>query len=331
MKYSSYAPAVFEKFIESPTEEITPGISMIHAPEIWKDSHYGKGIVIAVIDSGCDKLHPDLQDQIIAGKNFTDVGTIEDYSDDHGHGTHVSGTIAAKKNGTGVVGVAPDAKLLILKVLRVDPNPENPNNPQARGKTEWVIDAIKYATSWKGPNQERVRIINMSLQTQEFDHEEDIEYHDAIKKAVENDILVVACAGNFGAPESGGDCDSKYDEISYPAIYPEVISVGAIAIDHTFPCFTDTNTQIDLVAPGQWIESTMPKNQNGLMYGLMHGTSMAAPHVSGALALLINKCEKDFERPFTESEIYAQLIKRTISMGKSKKLEGNGLINLMIN
>ena len=68
LKYSCFAPAVFEKFIESPTEEITPGISMIHAPEIWKDSHYGKGIVIAVIDSGCDKLHPDLQDQIIDGK-----------------------------------------------------------------------------------------------------------------------------------------------------------------------------------------------------------------------------------------------------------------------
>ena len=87
----------------------------------------------------------------------------------------------AKRNGTGVVGVAPEAKLLILKVLRAESNPENPNKPQAVGYTEWVIDAIKYATSWKGPNQERVRIINMSLQTQEIDHEEDIEYHDAIK------------------------------------------------------------------------------------------------------------------------------------------------------
>lgn len=326
MKYSNFAPVIFEMFTERTTEEIPPGIAMIHAPEIWEQAQFGKGIVIAVLDSGCDEFHPDLQGQIIDGKNFTDVGDEENYSDDHGHGTHVSGTIAAKKNDFGVVGVAPEAKLLILKVLRKETNPSNPNNPQAIGKNEWIIEAIKYATSWKGPNNERVRIMNLSIQAREIDEYEDKKYQEAIKNAVANDILIVACAGNFGDTVDGGDCGPDKDEISYPAIYPEVISVGALAIDHTFPCFTDTNPQIDLVAPGKSIESTMPNSQ----YGIMRGTSMATPHVSGALALLINKCENDFGRPLTESEIYAQLIKRTVSLGKNKKLEGNGLINLMI-
>ncbi|MEH7429809.1 S8 family peptidase [Priestia megaterium] len=316
-KFESISADSIETLIN---QEVPPGVSMIHAPEIWKQGGYGKGIVIAVLDSGCDVNHPDLQGQIVGGRNFTDTGSRDEYFDDHGHGTHVAGTIAAKRNEKGVVGVAPEAKLLILRVLKKDP--DNPD--YTKGNTDWSVAAIDYAISWRGPNQERVRIINMSIEGREGDDA----YHEAMKKAVKNDILVVACAGNFGDKKEGGDCSAEQDELSYPAIYPEVISVGAIALDKTFPCFTDTNSQIDLVAPGKGIYSTLPMSNGG--YGISDGTSMAAPHVTGALALLINKCEKEFDRPLTENEIYAQLIKRTVSLGKNKKLEGNGLIDLTI-
>lgn len=297
-------------------QEIQPGINMINAPEIWEESQYGKGIVIAVLDSGCDIEHSDLKGQIIDGKNFTDIGNVDDYLDDHGHGTHVAGIIAAKRNGKGVVGVAPEAKLLILKVLM-----KNPQNPaEAIGDTDWIANAIDYAITWRGPNQERVRVISMSI----VGRKGDFSFHEAIKKAVDNDILVVACAGNYGDRDEGGDCSTEHDEYSYPGFYQEVISVGAIALDKTFPCFTVTNSQVDLVAPGKDINSTLPNNN----YGMATGTSMAVPHVSGAIALLINKCEKDFGRSLNANEIYAQLIKQTITLGKSKKIEGNGLIDL---
>lgn len=315
------APFKFDDSVENikttivTEQEIPDGINLIKAPEIWEESQYGKGIIIAVLDSGCDVNHTDLKGQIIDGKNFTDVGNPEDYSDDHGHGTHVAGTIAAKRNGIGVVGVAPEAKLLILKVLKNDTSTN-----EAIGNTDWIATAIDFAITWRGPNQERVRVISMSI----VGRLGDFSFHEAIKKAVDNGISVVACAGNYGDYTDGGDCGVKQDEYSYPGFYQEVISVGAIALDKTFPCFTVTNSQVDLVAPGVYIKSTAPGDD----YKFGTGTSMAVPHVSGAIALLINKCEKEFGRSLTESEIYAQLIKHTITLGQSKKLEGNGLLVL---
>ena len=98
--------------------EIPQGVSMIHAPEAWEDNA-GEDVVIAVIDSGVDVSHPDLKDAIIDGFNFTTDDSAA-YQDENGHGTHVAGTIAAQQNNRGVVGVAPKAKLLVLKVLDKD-------------------------------------------------------------------------------------------------------------------------------------------------------------------------------------------------------------------
>ncbi|MCP3781570.1 serine protease [Paenibacillus polymyxa] len=299
-----------------------PGVKLINTPKIWEIGEYGKGIIIAVLDSGCDWRHPDLNGQVIAGKNFTDIGSPDDYLDEHGHGTHVAGTIAAKLDGKGVVGVAPEAKLLILKVLRIDQ--DNPQN--AIGNTDWQVAAIDYAISWRGPNQEKVRVISMSIIGEEGDEA----YHEAIKRAIDNDIPVVTCAGNNGDVDEGGDCSPENDEISYPGIYPEVISVGAVKLDKSFPCYSATNSQVDIVAPGgdenAPIYSTTPNGG----YGMGWKTSMAVPHVSGALALLINTIERELGRRLTEREIYAQLIKHTVSLGESKKREGNGLLDLSI-
>ncbi|MFS1513902.1 S8 family peptidase [Chengkuizengella sp. SCS-71B] len=283
--------------------EIPQGVRMIQAPEVWDQSERGKGIVIAIIDTGCDRDHPDLKDRVIGGRNFTDDdnGNPNKFSDYIGHGTHVAGTIAASINGSGVVGVAPEASLLILKAL---------GGKYGSGSYDWIINAINYAVD------KNADIISMSL-----GGPHDIpELHQAVINAVEKNILVVCAAGNEG------DGRSHTNEYSYPGSYNEVISVGAIDFEKRSANFTNSNNEIDLVAPGVKVISTYPRNK----FTELSGTSMATPHVSGALALLKNISEREFNRPLTEAELYAQLIKRTLSVGYPKTIEGNGLVSLAL-
>jgi major intracellular serine protease len=281
--------------------EVPKGIELIAAPKIWEKSK-GKGITIAILDTGCDITHPDLSERIIGGRNFTndDDGNPDEYNDYNGHGTHVAGTIAAVQNNNGVIGVAPEAGLLILKVL----------DKNGSGQYDWIINGINYAVDQKAD------IISMSL-----GGSADVpELHKAIQNAIANQILVVCAAGNEG------DGNDFSDEFSYPASYNEVISVGASNLQRRSSEFSNSNNEVDLVAPGEEILSTY---LNGT-YAKLSGTSMATPHVSGALALIKDIVNKNFERSLTEPELYAQLIKRTVPLGNSPKLEGNGLLFLTV-
>lgn len=294
------------KAVQQQADEIPPGVQMIGAPSLWEKGHRGQGVVVAILDTGCQTDHPDLQGRIIDGRNFTADynGNMNNYSDNNGHGTHVAGTIAASNNGTGVVGVAPEAKLLILKVL----------SGEGSGSYDSIIQGIKYAVNWRGPNGERVRVINMSL-----GGPEDVSaLENAIIEAVLNDISVVVAAGNEG--------DSREDtfEWAYPSAYPDVIEVGAVDMHRELAYFSNNNNQVDCVAPGVGIKSTYL----GSRYAVLNGTSMATPHVSGALALLINWAEKEFRREMNEAEMYAQLIKRTEELPYFKSSVGNGLVKL---
>ena len=146
------------------------------------------------------------------------------------------------------------------------------------------------------------------------------ELHQAIKKAVANNILVVCAAGNEG------DGDDSTDEFGFPGCYNEVISVGAINLERSPSDFTNSHNEIDFVAPGEKILSTYLNGK----YATLSGTSMAAPHVSGALALIKDLVNNSFGRELSEPELYAQLIKRTVPLGFSPKLEGNGLVYLTV-
>ncbi|MCH6264919.1 S8 family peptidase [Neobacillus citreus] len=281
--------------------EIPKGIEMIQAPKTWNQTK-GEGITVAILDTGCDLTHPDLKERIAGGRNFTndDNGNPDVYRDYNGHGTHVAGTIAAIQNNSGVVGVAPEANLLIIKVL----------DKNGSGQYEWIINGIYYAI------EQKADIISMSL-----GGPEDVsELHEAIQEAVANNILVVCAAGN------GGDGNASTDEFDYPGSYNEVISVGAVDLARSPSRFSNSNNEVDLVAPGEKILSTYLNGK----YAVLSGTSMATPHVSGAMALVKNLANKSFERKLTEPELYAQLIKRTVPLGNSPKLEGNGIVYLTV-
>lgn len=286
---------------EESVKEVPKGVELIQAPKIW-DETKGKGIKVAVLDTGCDVNHPDLKERIIGGRNFTDddKSNPEIYEDYNGHGTHVAGTIAAQENDAGVVGVAPEADLLIVKVL----------NRNGSGQYEWIIKGIHYAID------QGADIISMSL-----GGPVDVpELYKAVKAAVGKNILVVCAAGNEG------DGDDSTDEFAYPGCYNEVISVGAINLDRDPSEFTNSHNEVDCVAPGEEILST---HLNG-KYATLSGTSMAAPHVSGALALIKVYATQQFGRKLSEPELYAQLVKRTVPLGNSPKLEGNGLVYLTV-
>lgn len=301
-------PYRVEEIAERPPQ-IPEGVRMIEAPEVWEAAEKGKGTIIAILDTGCQLDHPDLQDRIIGGKNFTPDfnGDESNFDDNNGHGTHVAGTVAAsyRKEG-GIAGVAPSAHLLIVKVLA----------GEGGGEYQGIIDGIQFAIDWRGPNGETVTVISMSL----GGPEDVADLHDVIKRAVNAGIPVVCAAGNEG--------DDAYDtnEFAYPGAYGEVIQVGAVNFQRKIANFSNTNDEIDLIAPGVDIYSTFP----GGKYASLSGTSMATPHVSGALALIKNIAEKEFARELTEAELYAQLVRRTMPLGYPKTAEGNGLLSLDI-
>jgi major intracellular serine protease len=281
--------------------EIPKGVDLIQAPSVWKNGYKGNGITVAVLDTGCDVNHPDLKGKIKGYRNFTDddEGAEDNVTDYSGHGTHVAGTIAANEDGQGVIGVAPLADLLVIKVLA---------GSRGSGKYDWIVNGIQYAID-QGAN-----VISMSLGGPS-DYEP---LHEVIQRAVAANISVVCAAGNEG------DSNSSTDEFSYPASYNEVISVGSIDLQRNSSYFTNSNNEVDLVAPGEKILSTIP----GDKFARLSGTSMAAPHVSGALALIKQYEQASFQRPLSEAEIYAQLIKRTVPLNFPKTLEGNGLLYL---
>lgn len=283
------------------------GAKLIGADVFGEKGKYGEGIKVAIIDTGCDVEHPNLKDRIINVRNFTtdDKGAINNVTDYVGHGTHVAGIIGASDIGEkGIIGVAPKCDLMILKALT-----------RSGGKNSWITEAIKYATS------HNVDIINMSLGSTE----PNAEMYEAIKRAISKEICVVVACGN------NSDNNVNTDELNYPASYNECISVGSVKYSKFNSRFSASNNEVDLVAFGEGYNSRgiLSCYPNGL-YQELKGTSMATPFISGALALLKNWFRDEFKRDCTESELYAQLIKRTMDLKLDKNIQGNGVLYLPI-
>ena len=308
-----------ERVALSGKETMDWGLEILAIPPLWSSTQ-GEGVTIAVLDSGIAYNHPDFYDAferfqhykyknfrkslfqaVLAYKDFT--GSPFGAADMVGHGTHVAGIIAARRNNGGIVGVAPRAKLLIGKVLK----------DNGRGSPEALAEGIIWASDHK---KSKIDIISISLGCSDYSQK----VHDAIKVAKDKGIFVICSAGNNG---------TNLDAVDYPARLEETVAVGAIDRRQKVPYYSSQGEQVDIVAPGDQVLSTYPPNT----IAVLSGTSMATPFVSGVIALMLAKHRKRNIKSDTPIENLEQLkehlLKTSIDLGPEgpDPAYGYGLIN----
>ena len=249
----------------------------------------GRGVKVGVLDTGVDSGHPDIGRNVKGGMN-TISGTAS-ARDDNGHGTHVSGTIAALRNGVGVVGVAPDASVYSVKVL----------DSRGSGKLSNLVQGMEWCVS------QQIKVVNLSLSASK----ENQTFREVVIAARRAGITMVCAAGNSGPSPN---------TVGYPARYVETIAVGAIDDRNSVPNFSSRGKEIAVSAPGVDVLSTWP----GRRYRKSSGTSMAAPHVTGAVALLL-----EADPALTPSEIKSLLQSTSVPVpGAGPDEQGAGVIDV---
>ncbi|MEB3299939.1 MAG: S8 family peptidase [Candidatus Sericytochromatia bacterium] len=233
---------------------------LVKAPEAW-GFVTGKGQTIAIVDTGVDTGHPDLKDHVVPGWNT--VSNNANDKDDFGHGTHCAGIAAGLANNReGIAGIAPDAKIMSVKVLGAD----------GSGSDETVASGITWAAD------HGATVINLSL----GGPGESKVMNDAVDYALRKGAVLVAAMGNDGTNEK-----------SYPAACEGVIAVGASDKQDKIASFSQWGSWISVAAPGVKIFATMPTYKVAMSdwgfprkYASMDGTSMAAPAAAGVTALV---------------------------------------------
>ncbi|WP_082096526.1 S8 family peptidase [Paenibacillus wulumuqiensis] len=264
------------------------GIAKTNAPAAWKTGYTGKGIKVAVVDTGIES-HEDL---VITGGTSV-ISYTSSYTDDNGHGTHVAGIIGALNNSIGMVGIAPDSSLYAVKAL----------DQNGSGYLSDVVAGIDWSIS------NNMDIVNLSLGTTS----DSFALKQVVDKAYSSGLLVVAAAGNNGASDGSGDT------VNYPARYDSAIAVAATDSTDQRASFSATGNTVEVAAPGVSVLSTYPGNR----YVKMSGTSMAAPYVAGDLALL-----QQAYPTLSHSELRAKLVATVVDLGSAGKDSwfGYGLI-----
>lgn len=221
----------------------------------------GAGVKVALLDTGIDLLHEDLVNAIKGGVNFT-TAYKSDYFDRLGHGTFCAGIIAGSDNGIGITGVSPEVELYAVKVI----------SDVGFGSPDWVTQGIEWCIDHD------IDIVNLSIENGKPYPPMDL----AIKRGVEKGLVFVASAGNLD--QTTTDAKVRY----FPSYNPDVLSVGACDDMLQKANFSARNDEVDVSAPGVNVVSCYPGNR----YAVMSGTSMAAPFVSGVVALLRQKNPK---------------------------------------
>lgn len=247
---SHYQPMLQPQEFTKKTHSIPWGVTQIKAPQAWKKST-GKRVKIAVIDTGVDFTHPDLKPALAGGINLVQRHLPPD--DDNGHGTHIAGTIAAANARSGMLGVAPKAKIYAIKAFDAD-------------GSAYVSDII-HGIEWCVRNQ--IRVINMSFGMKK----NSVSLREAIRNAYDAGVIITASSGN----------DGKTTAIDYPARFPQTIAVGASDKKGEVASFSNRGKGITIYAPGEKIRSTWPDHD----YKELSGTSMATSHVSGVIGLML--------------------------------------------
>lgn len=270
----------------APGQSIPWGVDRIDAEKAWGTST-GSGVKVAVLDTGISLSHPDLKDNINTSCSYNAIDPSKAPEDQNGHGSHVAGTIAASNNSIGVVGVAPKATLCAVQVL----------SASGWGYCSDIIEGLSWVIG-KG-----IKVANMSYGGSELCSGE----KEALDSADAAGITLVAAAGN----NYGGAVD-------YPAKHDKVIAVTAINSSNGFASFSSQGDAVDLTAPGVAIPSTYKKAG----YKTLSGTSMAAPHVSGVAALVLEK-----KPSFTPDQVKKCLQNTAESLGLSANQQGAGLVD----
>ncbi|WP_328847661.1 S8 family peptidase [Streptomyces sp. NBC_00258] len=256
------------------TATLDKSVNQIGADKAWAAGYDGKGVKIAVLDTGIDTTHPDLKDQVVAEKNFS---TARDVTDKHGHGTHVASTAAGTGAASGgkYKGVAPGAKLLNGKVL----------NDSGSGDDSGIIAGMDWAA------EQGADVINLSLSSGDTPEVDPVEAT-VNKLSEEKGILFAIAAGNFG--KRGGQ------SVGSPGSAAAALTVGAVDDNDKLADFSSTGPGLDgaikpdVTAPGVAITAASAKDsviakevgEKPAGYVTISGTSMATPHVAGAAAIL---------------------------------------------
>ena len=270
----------------------------------YSQDNRGAGVVVAVLDTGVSP-HPELEGRILEGRNMIPTYASSNYKDDHGHGTHVSGTIAGK-----TCGIAPEAEILPIKVL------------DGGGGSQWkyITAGIDYARNWN-KNNKKVNIISMSLSgnSKNINTTERRNLETAINAAVESGILVVCSMGNTSG-----------NEVRYPASFDNVVAVGALDWNRQIANYSTTGNHVDVVQIGTDVVSAWFDNSQGYLYATMSGTSMSTPMISGIAALLVSGYKARYKEDLTERKLYEALKVNTKDLGVNgvDKIYGAGFCTL---
>jgi len=277
-----------------PAEVLPWGIDRIDAEKAWATTT-ADPIKVAIIDTGIDVKHPDLIDNLKGG--VSTISYTTSYNDDNGHGTHVAGIVGAIDNEIGVIGVGPKIDLYAVKVL----------DRRGSGYLSDVIEGLDWAIA------NGMQVVNMSLGTSA----DVLSFREAVQRVNAKGIVQVAAAGNTGGA------------VIYPAAYSEVIAVSATDKTDTIASWSSRGPEIDLAAPGVSIYSTY----KGTGYATLSGTSMAAPHVTGSAALVLNTPVGSYDangnNKWDPDEVQTKLQVTATDLGDARfdNLYGWGLVN----
>jgi len=268
------------------------GISPMRLPRAWYNNTGSEAVRVAVLDTGIDNTHNDLQANVNLNDGYNYVEGNTNTMDFNGHGTHVAGIIGAVTNNSlGIAGVMWDVDIIPIKVLGDD----------GSGSSWGVADGILHAAGLKIARPiDPVNVINMSLGSSSYSSV----IHDAVKQANQEGVIIVAASGNSGMSTVG-----------YPARNEEVIAVGALGENLQLAAYSNYGPNQEITAPGSLVLSTIP----GGVYQYKSGTSMASPYVAGVAGLAISS-------GVPQSLVRHVLNNTAIDLG-DENYYGNGLVN----
>ncbi len=278
-------------------------MELLSVEDAWKTETGARSpVLVAVVDTGVDGSHPDLAGRVRPGIDFVSVD--QDPTDDHGHGTHIAGVIAANTdNRVGVAGMSWGAKVLPIKVCTERGACDGFN--VAAGIVDAILDGAK--------------VVNLSLGGAS-ESCGDLEELTATLAELRG-VLLVASSGNSG--------DTKENPVNYPAACDGYMAVGATDFADEIADFSSYGDYVDISAPGVAVFSTLPpaKSRKGLFpgYGYMSGTSMAAPHVAALAALLFSQ-----NPDWTPAQVQKRIQTTAVDLGKKGRDDkfGAGRINV---